>query len=580
MSKQKEVTSLDTLRHSCAHLMARAVLELFPGTKLAIGPSIEDGFYYDFEPPKPFQPEDLPNIEKKMRQILKKGDSFKQDFKNRADALAFVRDEKYKTELINDLPDDKLSFYTFGDFVDLCRGPHVGSASKIKHFKLLSIAGAYWRGDEKRESLQRIYGTVFETAEELADYLNRLEEAKKRDHRILGKSLDLYSIQEKAGSGLVFWHPKGGLIRHIIETHWKEEHLKQGYHLINIPHISNAELWKTSGHLEFYKENMYSPITVDEQKYILKPMNCPGHILIYKSNLHSYRELPVKYAELGTVYRYERSGVLHGLLRVRGFTQDDAHVFCRQDQLEVEILKVIELTLSVLKTYGFSEYEVMLSTRPEKFVGNEAGWEKAENALKGALEQANLSYQVDPGEGVFYGPKIDIKIKDSLKRAWQCSTIQVDFNIPERFDVNFRNSEGKEERVIMIHRALMGSLERFFGVLIEQYKGIFPVWLAPVQAVLLPVTENQDAYTLSVEKKFKEHGLRVSKDMRNEKLGFKIREATLQKIPYLLIIGAKEVDAGKLSVRTVSGIDKGSVSTDEFIADLEEKRDSKRLDIT
>lgn len=579
MNKHREDNIVDTLRHSCSHVMAKAVLELFPGTQLAIGPSIEDGFYYDFDPPQPFQPKDLPAIEKKMRQIIKKAEKFEQEYKSRKDALAFLKNEKYKLELVSGLPDEKLSFYTLGDFVDLCRGPHVGSASKIKHFKLLSIAGAYWRGDEKRESLQRIYGTVFETEQELADYLARIEEAKKRDHRILGKTLDLFSIQERAGAGLVFWHPKGALIRHIMETHWKEQHLQHGYQLVNIPHIAHEELWKTSGHLDFYKENMYSPITVDGQKYILKPMNCPGHILIYKSNLHSYRELPVKYAELGTVYRYERSGVLHGLMRVRGFTQDDAHVFCMSDQLEEEIEKVIELTLSVLKTYGFTEYDVMLSTRPEKFVGSVSGWEKAEQALKKSLEKLNLPYEIDSGEGVFYGPKIDIKIKDCLKRSWQCSTIQVDFNIPERFDVSFRNSSGKDERVIMIHRALMGSLERFFGILIEQYKGAFPVWLAPVQAIVLPVTDKQNRFARDIEQQLKACNFRTSTDMRNEKLGYKIREATLQKIPYLLIVGAKEKEAGTVSVRTSSGADKGPVSLDDFIKVLGEKRDSKTIDI-
>ncbi|MBD3271844.1 MAG: threonine--tRNA ligase [Elusimicrobia bacterium] len=560
--------SLEQLRHSCSHVMARAVLELFPGTKLAIGPSIADGFYYDFYPSKPFQPDDLPRIEKRMKEIIGNDEPFVQEFKDRTEAAALLNDEPFKTELLRDISDQKISFYRLGSFIDLCRGPHVARAGVLKHYKLLSLAAAYWRGDEKRESLQRIYGTVFETQEELDAYLKRREDAKKRDHRILGRQMDLFSIQEDAGAGLVFWHPKGALIRHIIETFWKEEHLKRGYQLLNIPHIAHRDLWKISGHLDFYKENMYSPITVDNQQYILKPMNCPGHILIYKSKLHSYREMPIQYAELGTVYRYERSGVLHGLMRVRGFTQDDAHVFCRQDQLEEEILRVIDFTVTILKTFGFANYEIMLSTRPEQFVGTTEGWDTAESALQKALRSAGLSYKEDPGAGVFYGPKIDIKIKDSLDRLWQCSTIQVDFNIPERFDVSFRNSHGSSERVCMIHRALMGSLERFFGVLIEHYNGLFPLWLNPLQAVIIPVTSAQDSYAREVAARFGDADLRIETDLRNEKVGFKIREAIIQKIPFQIVVGKKEASNHTVSVRDCSGTDYGMVPLPDLIDQL------------
>lgn len=575
---KKEHPSLDTLRHSCSHVMAHAVFDLFPGTKFAIGPPIENGFYYDFYPPKPFEPDDLPGIEKRMREIIEKDQPFHQAFKTRKEAKKILKDEKYKLELLEDIPDEKISFYTMGKFTDLCRGPHIEKTSPIRHFKLLSIAGAYWRGDEKRDSLQRIYGTVFDTEEELKTYLHNIEEARKRDHRIVGKALDLYSIQEKAGAGLVFWHPRGALIRHIMETHWKEEHLKKGYQLVNIPHIAHIDLWKTSGHLDFYREYMYSPIKIDEQEYILKPMNCPGHILIYKTNLHSYREMPIKYAELGTVYRYERSGVLHGLLRVRGFTQDDAHIFCRPEQLTEEICNVIDLTLHMLRIYGFSDYETSLSTRPEKFVGTREGWDAAEHALKDAMEKSRLSYDIDPGSGVFYGPKIDIKIKDCLGRLWQCSTIQVDFNIPERFNVNFRNAKGKDEQVIMIHRALMGSLERFFGVLIEHYRGAFPVWLAPVQVAVLPVTDAHIQYATEVKQELLNRSVRVETDMRNEKLGFKIREATLQKIPYIVIVGNKELEAKKVTVRMRDGEDRGLMTPDRLIDEIARKVHDKVLD--
>ena len=456
---------------------------MFPAAKPAIGPAIDDGFYYDFDMDSPFTPEDLTAIEKKMSEIIKKNNPFVRKNIPKKDAIDLFKKmgEDYKVELISEIADEEMSIYEEGGFVDLCRGPHVFSTGAIKAFKLLSIAGAYWRGNEKNKMLQRIYGTAYDSKEKLKEHLDFLEEVKKRDHRKLGKELDLFSVSEDIGPGLILWHPNGAIIRKTIEDFWRDEHYKADYKLLYSPHIAKLNLWQKSGHLDFYRENMYSPMEIEGVDYELKPMNCPFHISVYKSSLRSYREFPVRYAELGTVYRYERSGVLHGLLRVRGFTQDDAHIFCREDQMEDEILNILDFTLFILKTFGFDSYDVYLSTRPEKYVGTQENWEKATNALRQALEKKGLSYQVDPGEGVFYGPKIDIKIKDSLNRYWQCSTIQVDFNNPERFDINFRGSDGKDHRPIMIHRALMGSLERFFGVLIEHYAGIFPLWLAPVQ---------------------------------------------------------------------------------------------------
>ncbi len=542
---------LEILRHSTSHIMAQAVQELFPGTKLAIGPPIEEGFYYDFAKPEPFTPEDLIKIEKRMQEIIKGNYQFirKEVTKGEAKKFFAPKEEKYKLELLEEIPDEKVTLYEHGPFTDLCKGPHLQSTGEIKYFKLLSIAGAYWRGDEKREMLQRIYGTAFFTEKELNAYLKKLEEAKLRDHRKLGRELDLYNIYEEAGAGLVFWHPKGATIRKIIEDFWKEEHLKQDYELVYIPHIAKLDLWVTSGHWDYYRDYIYSPLDIEGQKYILKPMNCPGHILIYKSQLHSYRDLPIRWAELGTVYRYEKSGVLHGLLRVRGFTQDDAHIFCRPEQLEEEITGVMRFTLEILKTFGFSEYEIRLSTRPEKYAGTIENWEKAENALKIALRDLQLDYTVEAGEGVFYGPKVDIKIKDCLGRSWQCSTVQVDFNLPERFSVTYRNKEGKDEKVVLIHRALMGSLERFFGILIEHYGGRFPLWLSPVQVNVLTITEKQNSYAEKVNKYLCQGGIRSQIDLRNEKINLKIREAELEKIPYLLIIGEKEVKNNKVTVR-------------------------------
>ncbi|TAL27323.1 MAG: threonine--tRNA ligase, partial [Nitrospirae bacterium] len=457
------------------------------------------------------------------------------------------------------------SIYEEGGFVDLCRGPHVFSTGTIKAFKLLSIAGAYWRGNEKNKMLQRIYGTAYDTKENLKNHLDFLEEVKKRDHRKLGKELDLFSVSDDIGPGLILWHPNGAIIRKVIEDFWRDEHYKADYKLLYSPHIAKLNLWQKSGHLDFYRENMYSPMEIEGIDYELKPMNCPFHISVYKSSLRSYREFPIRYAELGTVYRYERSGVLHGLLRVRGFTQDDAHIFCREDQMEDEILNILDFTLFILKTFGFDSYDVYLSTQPEKYVGTAENWERATNALKIALEKKGLAYQVDPGEGVFYGPKIDIKIRDSLNRAWQCSTIQVDFNNPERFDVTYRGSDGKEHQPIMIHRALMGSLERFFGVLIEHYAGIFPLWLAPVQIGIITIAERHSDYALEIARSLKAEGLRIETNLENEKIGHKIREATIRKVPYLVIIGDKEVDEKRLTVRKRSGENIGPFTVEEYI---------------
>lgn len=568
---------LEALRHSASHVMAEAVLKLFPGTKLAIGPAIEDGFYYDFDTPGAFTPDVLEKIEKLMAESIKANRRFERIEMDREEALKFFRqkDQIYKMELIESIPDEKILFYKHGDFIDLCKGPHVVSTGEVKAFKLLKIAGAYWRGDEKNKMLQRIYGIAFYNKKQLEDHLNKLEEAKKRDHRKLGKDLNLFSMQESIGPGLVLWHPKGALIRKIIEDFWKDEHLKAGYDLVNTPHIALLDLWKRSGHLDFYEENMYSPMQVDEFKYEIKPMNCPFHIAIYKNQIHSYREFPIRWAELGTVYRYERRGVLHGLIRVRGFTQDDAHIFCLPGQLEEEIKKIIDFVVYILSTFGFKEYDVYLSTRPEKFVGSQENWQKATDALKNALDQKKMKYEVDLGEGVFYGPKIDIKIKDVMGRAHQCSTIQVDFNIPEKFDVSYIGEDGNEHRPIMIHRALMGSLERFFAVLIEHYGGAFPVWLSPVQAELITISDAQLEYASSVKKKLEEKGIRVHLDDRNEKMGAKIREAQMQKIPYMIIIGNKEMEDQTVSVRTRKGGQQNGIKIENFISEINRKIDAK-----
>ena len=571
----------ETYRHSTSHIMAHAVKELFPKAKLAIGPAIEDGFYYDFDIDRPFTPEDLTAIEKKMKAIIKKNDPFVRRVMPRSDAIELFRKlgEEYKVELLNEIADDEVSLYEEGGFVDLCRGPHIETTGQVRAFKLLTIAGAYWRGDEKNKMLQRIYGTSFPKEEKLKEYLDFLEEVKKRDHRKLGKDLDLFSTGDEIGAGLIVWHPNGALIRRTIEDFWLQEHYKAGYKILYTPHIAKLNLWKTSGHLDFYRENMYSPMEIEGVDYELKPMNCPFHIHVYKSSLRSYKDLPVRYAELGTVYRYERSGVLHGLLRVRGFTQDDAHIFCREDQIEDEILSVLDFTLFILKTFGFLQYDVYLSTQPEKYVGTPGNWERSTNALKRALEMKGLSYEVDPGEGVFYGPKIDIKVKDSLNRQWQCSTIQVDFNNPERFDMQFRGSDGKEHRPIMIHRALMGSLERFFGILIEHYAGAFPVWLAPVQVIILTIAERHSEYARSLSAQFLAAGIRTEVDIENEKIGYKIRNATILKIPYLVIIGDKEMTENRVTVRKRSGENIGPFTPEEFIAIVKEKAEEKSREL-
>ena len=562
---------LETLRHSTAHVMAHAVKNLFPKVKIAIGPSVEDGFYYDFKKDEPFVPEDLEKIEAEMAKIKAADRPFTGRDVSVEEAKQIFADQPYKLELIEENPEGKWTVYQEGDFVDFCRGPHVESTGKIGEYKLLSIAGAYWRGDEHNEMLQRIYGTAWATKEELEDHLKRLEEAERRDHRRLGRELDLFSIQEEAGPGLVFWHPKGALIRKIIEDYWRDEHLNGGYELLYTPHIAKQALWATSGHLDFFTENMFSPMEVEGSPYLIRPMNCPFHLLIYKTKIRSYRELPIRWAELGTVYRYERSGVMHGLMRVRGFTQDDAHIICRRDQAESEVKRVLNFVIDVLKRFGFDEYQVYLSTRPEKWVGTDEGWQLATEALKIALKEKGLAYDVDEGGGAFYGPKIDIKIKDAIGRFWQCSTIQVDFAEPERFDITYIGEDGKQHRPIMIHRALFGSLERFFGVLIEHYAGAFPIWLAPVQVLVIPIADRHVDYAQKVESVLKQEGIRAQVDMRNEKTGYKIREGQLQKIPYMLIVGDREIENETVSVREREVGDKGAIPLTEFIAAVKNK---------
>ena len=569
----------EIFRHSASHVMAHAVKRLFPEAKVAIGPAIQDGFYYDFDIGRTFTPEDIASIEKEMEKLIRKNSPFvrKEISKAEAAALFTEKGETYKVELLKDIPGEVVTLYEEDGFVDLCRGPHLPSTGRIAAFRLLSVAGAYWRGDEKNKMLQRIYGTAFNNPKDLKDYLNFLEEVKKRDHRKLGKELDLFSISEEIGPGLILWHPNGALIRKTIEDFWRDEHLKAGYKLLFSPHIARLDLWQTSGHVDFYSENMYSPMEVEGYPYEIKPMNCPFHIHIYKSALRSYRDLPVRYAELGTVYRYERSGVLHGLLRVRGFTQDDAHIFCREDQMEGEIRRVLDFIIFVLRTFGFEQFDTYLSTRPEKYVGSDEHWEKSTAALEGALMAKGLAYSVDEGGGAFYGPKIDIKVKDSLGRAWQCSTIQVDFNLPERFDVTYRGTDGKEHRPIMVHRALMGSLERFFGVLIEHYAGAFPLWLAPVQVSVLTISERHAAYAESLEAALAARGVRVELDIDSEKIGNKIRKSTTRKVPYSVIIGDKEAAENVVMLRRRNGENLGPFGVEELISFLLEKINSREV---
>jgi threonyl-tRNA synthetase len=567
-----EYSALDTLRHSAAHVMADAVKRLFPEAKITIGPAIETGFYYDFDVPKPFTDEDLKTIEGEMAKTIKANLPFEREEISREDALKLFDEmgEGYKRELIEALPaDETISLYKHGDFVDLCRGPHLERTGQIKAFKLTSVAGAYWRGDERNKMLQRIYGTAFPDAKAMRKHLAALEEAKKRDHRRLGKDLDLFSFNETIGGGLALWHPKGALIRHLVESYWRQEHLDNGYDLVYTPHIAKENLWERSGHLGFYNENMYSGMDVDGQNYLVKPMNCPYHVIIYKSRLRSYREFPLRWAELGTVYRYERAGVLHGLFRVRGFTQDDAHLFVRRDQLAEEVDRVVAFCVHILSAFGFADFKLYLSTRPEKYVGSAEQWAEAEAILTSALERSGVPFEVDPGGGVFYGPKIDLKIRDSIGRQWQLSTVQVDFQLPERFEMSYVGEDGsRDHRPIMIHRELLGSLERFFGILVEHYAGAFPLWLAPVQAVVLTVTDDQIPFASEVTERLRSQGFRVEADLRNEKLGAKIREAQLQKIPYMLVVGDKEVQSGCVAPRPRKGKPLGALPVDEFIETL------------
>ncbi|MBM4121567.1 MAG: threonine--tRNA ligase [Nitrospira sp.] len=551
----------EVYRHSSAHIMAQAVKDIFPSAQLTIGPAIEDGFYYDFAFERPFTPDDLQQIEARAHAIIQANYPIKRMEMPRLKAVEFFKErgEQYKAEIIESLPDETVSLYSQGNFIDLCRGPHLPSTGTVRALKLLSSAGAYWRGDERNPMLQRIYGTSFPTQAELDAHLAKLEEIKRRDHRKLGKELDLITMQDEIGPGLVLWHPKGALVRLLIENFWREQHLKQGYELVYSPHVARLDLWKTSGHVDYYRENMFVPMKVEASEYQLKPMNCPFHIMIYKSHLRSYRDLPIRYGELGTVYRYERTGVLHGLLRVRGFTQDDAHLFCRPDQIEGEVSRVLDFTFFVLRTFGFSEFEVYVSTMPEKAVGSPENWAQATAALEAALKSRGVAYRIDPGEGVFYGPKIDIKIKDVLGRAWQCSTVQIDFNNPERFELAYTGEDGKAHRPIMIHRALMGSIERFFGILIEHYAGAFPTWLAPVQVKVLNITDKQRDYAETVTAQFTAAGFRAEADLRNEKVGFKIREAEKAKVPFMIVVGDRELQAGTLSVRGRSGANLGSM---------------------
>jgi len=566
--------------HSTSHVMAQAVQDLFPGVKLAIGPSIKEGFYYDFDTQKPFEPEDLSRIEKRMKEIVKQNHPFirKELAKSEAEKIFRQKGENYKLEILSELEEDKVVLYQHDDFVDLCRGPHAPSTGVIKNFKLLSVAGAYWRGSEKNPMLQRIYGISFPTKEELDQYLKRIEEMKRRDHRVVGKELELFSISDEIGPGLVLWHPKGAQIRKIIEDFWVEEHQKHGYQLIYTPHIARLHLWEKSGHTGFYQENMYSTMQVEDEEYQLKPMNCPFHILIYKSKLRSYRDLPLKLAELGACYRYERSGVLQGLFRVRGFTMDDAHIFCKPEQLEQEVIKLLDFSLSMLKILGFEKYQIFLSTRPDKSIGEEQKWGKAQDALRRALEKQNLEFEVDEGGGAFYGPKIDLKIKDVMGRPHQCTTIQFDFNIPERFDLTFVDADGSFHRPIMIHRALLGSLERFFGVLIEHYGGAFPLWLSPVQVRVMPITDEQNSYSAEIESKLKKEDFRAELDNRNEKINYKIREAEKEKIPYMFIVGKKEVQDRNVSVRRHKKGDIGRFDLDQIIQKLKEEVRTKATD--
>ncbi len=581
MSEQYQDSSLYRLRHSVSHVMAQAVLEKFPGGKIAIGPPIQDGFYYDFELPRALTPDDLEDVEARMREIIAEKHPFEYQEVDQAQAQQIFADQPYKLELIEGLMaggvdeygekvegEVKLSLYRHGDFVDLCRGPHLENTSQIhpKSVKLLNVAGAYWRGDESNAMLQRIYGTAWANPKELKQYLWKLEEAKRRDHRRLGRELDLYSVNEEVGAGLILWHPKGAMVRLLAEQFCQQAHLDAGYDWVFSPHIGKADLWQRSGHLDFYQESMYAPMDIEGQAYYAKPMNCPFHIHIYKSQTRSYRDLPIRYAEFGTVYRYERSGVLHGLMRVRGFTQDDAHHFVHPEQMPEEIDFTVNFCLYILRSFGFENLKAYLSTMPEKHVGEPARWDAATEALRGALERADMPYHVDEGGGAFYGPKIDLKAEDALGREWQCSTIQFDFNLADRFELEFVGQDGQVHQPYMIHRALLGSMERFFGVLIEHYGGAFPVWLAPVQAVLIPIADRHADYCQQVARQLKNAGLRVEVDYSGDRMGNKIRKAQGHKVPYMLVVGDREVENGQVAVRLRSGEDLKGKPVDEFIA--------------
>ncbi len=565
--------------HSSSHLMAHAIQEIFPEAKFGVGPAIDAGFYYDIDINTQLSEDHLKLIEDKMIELSKSNSRFEREELSQQQAIDFFKKkgDQYKVELLSEMDEtkEKISIYKEGSFTDLCRGPHLPNPGKIKFVKLLNISGSYWRGDEKNKQLQRIYGITFPKKKMLDDYLFMLEEAKKRDHRKLGKTLDLFSVHEEAGAGLIYWHPKGARIRLEVEDFWRKAHLDNGYELLYSPHMGKSWLWETSGHLGFYKDSMYSGMKVDEQDYYIKPMNCPFHIMIYKTHLRSYRDLPLRWAELGTVYRYEKSGVLHGLLRVRGFTQDDAHIFCTGDQIESEIIEVIRFNKYVLGAFGFTEMNYYLSTKPEKAVGEDDLWDKAEASLKKALESEKLNYEVDEGGGAFYGPKIDIKIKDALGREWQLSTIQFDFNMPERFGMTYIGEDGKEHRPFMVHRALLGSIERFFGILIEHYAGEFPLWLAPTQVAIIPVSQNYIEYAYSVASELKKVGIRYEVDERNEKIGYKIRDWETRKVSYMLIVGEKEKESGCVSVRKHKEGDQGSLALSEFIDKIVSRIKSK-----
>jgi threonyl-tRNA synthetase len=566
---------LETMRHSAAHVMAAAVRRLWPDALFDIGPDTEDGFYYDFDLKHRLTAEDFPAIEAEMAKIVAENAPFVREEKTREDVLEMMkaRGQTYKLERLADIPEgETISLYHSGDFTDLCRGPHVASTGEIKAFKLTSVAGAYFRGDEKNQMMQRLYGTAFLSQEDLDAHLKMLEEAKLRDHRVLGRDLDLYSVQESVGPGLIHWHPKGARIRSVIEEFWRREHYRAGYEMLYTPHVGRAGLWETSGHLGFYSENMYAPMEIDEQRYYIKPMNCPFHIQIYKTHKRSYRELPLRWAELGTVYRYERAGVLHGLMRVRGFTQDDAHIYCTEEQVEGEVRECVRFAIAMWKAFGFENITAYLATRPEKAVGDPARWEVAQRSLEAALKAEGIAYEMDEGGGAFYGPKIDLKTRDAIGREWQMSTVQFDFNLPDRFDMVYTGPDGQDHRPYMVHRALLGSLERFFGILIEHYAGAFPLWLAPVQAVLIPVTDKQTAAAEEVAAKLRAKDFRVQVDGRPEKMGAKIRDAQMQKIPYMLVMGGREIENGTISVRSRVAGDQGAMALEAFIEQMDAER--------